>query len=464
MTGAGERAFSAGSDVKAFEVAPRRRRPRRTSRARKRRHDAPGQPAHADDRGDRGQRARRRPGAGAGLRHPRRLGDAPSSGCPRSAWRSRPARAARSACRASSASARAKELTLTGRIIDAARGGADRPRQPGRAGRPGTSPPPTRSRRRSPSAARSRCARQAADRRSVDLDIDAGIAAEIEASERVFDSEDMLEGAARLLRKATRPTLPRDDEMTDDRPLRRVPALLHLGGRRTRAGPGIKEFARTVEDLGFDSLFITDHLLAAKRFYSVSFLEPLSALAVAAGVTERVRLGTSILIMPLRNPVMLAKELATLQFLSENRLILGAGVGWNEAEYDGDGRAQVGARQAHRRDARHHDPAARGRDGHVPRPLLLGRRAVHRAAHAAAARDLDRRRLAAGRPQVARPAALRRVGQGARRCAPTAGSRARPARPTTSRATGASCRTTSARTAATRASASSPTRTSCTWS
>src|SRR6266508_620528 len=112
------------------------------------------------------------------------------------------------------------------------------------------------------------------------------------------------------------------------------------GPERSR---GIREFARTVEDLGFDSLFITDHLLAAKRFYSVSFLEPLAALAVAAGVTARVRLGTSILIMPLRNPVLLAKELATLQFLSENRVILGAGVGWNDAEYDA-----VGVRKAER--------------------------------------------------------------------------------------------------------------------
>src|SRR5919109_4149464 len=100
---------------------------------------------------------------------------------------------------------------------------------------------------------------------------------------------------------------------------------------------GIKEFARTVEDLGFDSLFITDHLLVGKRFYSVNWLEPILSLAVAAGVTERVRLGTSILIMPLRNPVLLAKELATLQFLSDNRMILGAGVGWNEAEYDAIG-------------------------------------------------------------------------------------------------------------------------------
>jgi probable F420-dependent oxidoreductase len=106
------------------------------------------------------------------------------------------------------------------------------------------------------------------------------------------------------------------------------------GPERSR---GIKAFARTVEDLGFDSLFVTDHLLAAKRFYSVNWLEPLTTLAVAAGATERVRLGTSILIMPLRNPVILAKELATLQFLSDNRLILGAGVGWNDTEYEAVG-------------------------------------------------------------------------------------------------------------------------------
>jgi probable F420-dependent oxidoreductase len=115
-----------------------------------------------------------------------------------------------------------------------------------------------------------------------------------------------------------------------------LPSYIWAGDGPERAR-GIRGFARAAEDLGFDSLFITDHLLAAKRFYSASFLEPLSALAVAAGVTERVRLGTSILIMPLRNPVLLAKELATLQFLSEDRVILGAGVGWNDAEYEAVG-------------------------------------------------------------------------------------------------------------------------------
>jgi probable F420-dependent oxidoreductase len=121
-----------------------------------------------------------------------------------------------------------------------------------------------------------------------------------------------------------------------------LPSYVWEGDGPERAR-GIREFARAVEDLGFDSLFVTDHLIAARRFYSVSFLEPLTALAVAAGATDRVRLGTSILIMPLRHPVMLAKELATLQFLSNNRLILGAGVGWNEQEY-----AALGVRKSER--------------------------------------------------------------------------------------------------------------------
>ena len=54
----------------------------------------------------------------------------------------------------------------------------------------------------------------------------------------------------------------------------------------------------------------------------------------AAACTQRVRLGTSVLVLPMRHPLPLAKELATLQNLSQGRLILGAGVGWMEAEFD----------------------------------------------------------------------------------------------------------------------------------
>ena len=69
-----------------------------------------------------------------------------------------------------------------------------------------------------------------------------------------------------------------------------LPSYVWPGDGPDRAR-GILDFAREVENLGFDSIFITDHLLAASQFYSVSFLEPLTALSLVAGVTERVKLG-----------------------------------------------------------------------------------------------------------------------------------------------------------------------------
>ncbi len=63
-----------------------------------------------------------------------------------------------------------------------------------------------------------------------------------------------------------------------------LPSYIWEGDGPDRAR-GIKDFARTVEELGFDSLFITDHLLVGKRFYSVNWLDPLTTLAVAAGAT-----------------------------------------------------------------------------------------------------------------------------------------------------------------------------------
>jgi probable F420-dependent oxidoreductase len=100
---------------------------------------------------------------------------------------------------------------------------------------------------------------------------------------------------------------------------------------------GLLDFAREVERLGFDSIFITDHVIAAKHFYDVSWLDPLTTLSFVAAVTERVRLGTSILILPLRHPVILAKQIATLEYLSRDRYILGGGVGWFEPEFEAVG-------------------------------------------------------------------------------------------------------------------------------
>jgi probable F420-dependent oxidoreductase len=63
-------------------------------------------------------------------------------------------------------------------------------------------------------------------------------------------------------------------------------------------------------------------------------LEPVSTLLFVAGVTERVQLGTTILVIPMRNPIVQAKELATLDVVSGGRLILGVGAGWMEEEFD----------------------------------------------------------------------------------------------------------------------------------
>lgn len=100
---------------------------------------------------------------------------------------------------------------------------------------------------------------------------------------------------------------------------------------------GLLDFAREVERLGFDSIFITDHVIAAKHFYDVSWLDSLTTLTFVAAVTERVRLGTSILILPLRHPVILAKQISTLEYLSCDRYIIGAGVGWFEPEFEAVG-------------------------------------------------------------------------------------------------------------------------------
>jgi probable F420-dependent oxidoreductase len=95
----------------------------------------------------------------------------------------------------------------------------------------------------------------------------------------------------------------------------------------------VAEYAKRAEDLGFDSLWVTDHVLQASRFYSVAWLEPIVTLAFAAAATSRIRLGTSVLLLPLRHPVILAKQIAALQYLSGGRYIFGAGVGWFEPEY-----------------------------------------------------------------------------------------------------------------------------------
>jgi probable F420-dependent oxidoreductase len=87
--------------------------------------------------------------------------------------------------------------------------------------------------------------------------------------------------------------------------------------------------AREAEIQGFHSVWVPDHML---RVFG-AILDPLTVLAFVAGVTERVVLGTNVLIVPYRQPLILANEAASLDVLSVGRFVLGVGVGWNEQEF-----------------------------------------------------------------------------------------------------------------------------------
>ncbi len=110
--------------------------------------------------------------------------------------------------------------------------------------------------------------------------------------------------------------------------------LPHYGKAMQPAGMRI--FAERAEELGFDSLWVTDHILVPKArdmLYKENMLESLSALNYLAGVTSRIKIGTSVIVLPYRNPIPVAKALATADVLSGGRVIFGAGVGALEAEF-----------------------------------------------------------------------------------------------------------------------------------
>lgn len=96
--------------------------------------------------------------------------------------------------------------------------------------------------------------------------------------------------------------------------------------------------ARAAEKAGFDSIWAGGHpFLSEKQTRmppSLRMLDPIVALTFIAAHTRKVRLGTGILLLPQFNPVIAAKQLATLDVLSEGRLTLGIGVGWSEHEYE----------------------------------------------------------------------------------------------------------------------------------
>ncbi len=112
---------------------------------------------------------------------------------------------------------------------------------------------------------------------------------------------------------------------------------IHLPHIGRKAGPdAIRRAAIQAEELGFADVWVSEHIIIPKGASyppSPNFWDPVLTLTWAAAYTRRVKLGTSVLVLPMRHPLPLAKELATLQNLSQGRLILGAGVGWMEAEF-----------------------------------------------------------------------------------------------------------------------------------
>ena len=109
-----------------------------------------------------------------------------------------------------------------------------------------------------------------------------------------------------------------------------LPNFSRLGTREA-----VVDIARRAEALGYDSVWTTDHVMMTKGQEEPygHILEAFTTLAYLAPLTERVKLGTSVIVFPQRNPVLVAKEAATLDFLSDGRLILGVGAGWNEREF-----------------------------------------------------------------------------------------------------------------------------------
>jgi len=104
----------------------------------------------------------------------------------------------------------------------------------------------------------------------------------------------------------------------------------------TSSTEALRNVALEAERAGCDSLWTTDHILMPRNSgtpYERIF-DSISTLAYLAGITKRVKLGISSLIVAMRNPVVVAKQLATIDNLSGGRLMLAIGAGWNEKEFD----------------------------------------------------------------------------------------------------------------------------------
>ncbi|TMR90819.1 LLM class flavin-dependent oxidoreductase [Nonomuraea basaltis] len=122
---------------------------------------------------------------------------------------------------------------------------------------------------------------------------------------------------------------------------------MRLGVNVPNFGPGtdpgvLRQWALTVEGLGFDLLMVSDHVVITPDVaeqYPAPFYEPFTTLAWLAGATTRIGLGTTVLIVPYRHPLLVARMAANLNDLSGGRLVLGVGVGWARQEFEALGAA-----------------------------------------------------------------------------------------------------------------------------
>jgi len=97
----------------------------------------------------------------------------------------------------------------------------------------------------------------------------------------------------------------------------------------------IHDFCKLAERSMFDSVWTTDHLAVSKKYADPygNIFESLTTLTFAAAATEHIKLGTSIIVLPMRDPILFAKQVASADALSDGRIILGLGVGWMEDEF-----------------------------------------------------------------------------------------------------------------------------------
>lgn len=124
-------------------------------------------------------------------------------------------------------------------------------------------------------------------------------------------------------------------------------AVPHMGPHVSAAG--LVRLARVAEELEFHSAWFSDHIIIPvdydRRYpyhsegefpltHESNWMDCLTTLTYIAGITERIKLGTSVLVVPYRHPVILGKQVSAIQYLSGGRFIFGAGGGWMQTEFD----------------------------------------------------------------------------------------------------------------------------------